>query len=118
MIARIWRAAAARDKAALYQHHFATRVVPHLEAIDGFSGASLLRREVEGGTEVLALTLWQGLDSIRAFTGPDPDKAVVDPEAQAMLTAFDATAANYEVVVDVRQNVRGAEAAPQVERST
>lgn len=102
MIARIWRAAATRDKAAAYQHHFATRVVPHLEAIDGVCGASLLRREAEGGTELLALTLWQNLDSIRAFTGPDPDKAIVDSDARAMLTAFDATAANYEVVVDVR----------------
>ncbi|MDA9432750.1 antibiotic biosynthesis monooxygenase family protein [Bradyrhizobium sp. CCBAU 51627] len=107
MIARIWRAAATRDKAALYQDHFATRVVPHLRAIDGFSGASLLRRDVEDGTELLALTLWQDLDSIRAFTGPDADKAIVAPEAQAMLTAFDATAANYEVVVDIRPNVPG-----------
>lgn len=101
MIARIWRATATRDNAATYQHHFAAMVVPHLKAINGFSGASLLRREVEGGTEVLALTLWQSLDSIRAFTGPDPDKAIVDPDARSMLTTFDTTAANYEVVVDV-----------------
>lgn len=104
MIARIWRATATRDKAATYQQHFAATVVPHLEAINGFSGASLLRREVEDGTEVLALTLWQSLDSIRAFTGPDPDKAIVDPDARSMLTTFDTTAANYEVVVDVRND--------------
>ncbi|MBR0843483.1 hypothetical protein JQ607_25070 [Bradyrhizobium liaoningense] len=101
MIARIWRAAATQDKAATYQHHFAARVVPHLKAIDGFSGASLLRREAGNGVELVALTLWRSLGSIRAFTGPDPARAVVDPEAQAMLTAFDATAANYEVVVDI-----------------
>ncbi|WP_275193658.1 antibiotic biosynthesis monooxygenase [Bradyrhizobium sp. CSA207] len=104
MIARIWRAAATRDKAAMYQHHFAIEVVPRLKAIDGFSGASLLRREVKGGIELLALTLWQSLDSIRAFAGPDPEKAIVDPDAQAMLTDFDSTAANYEVVVDIRDN--------------
>ena len=105
MIARIWRAAATRDMADLYQKHFATWVVPPLQAIDGFSGGSLLRRDVEDGIELLALTLWQDLDSIRAFTGPDPDKAIVDPAAQAMLTAFDATAANYEVVVDIRPDI-------------
>lgn len=104
MIARIWRATATRDNAATYQHHFAATVVPHLKVIDGFSGASLLRREVEGGTEVLALTLWQSLDSIRAFAGPDPDRAIVDPDARSMLTTFDTTAANYEVVVDVRND--------------
>jgi heme-degrading monooxygenase HmoA len=116
MIARIWRAAATRDKAAIYQRHFATRVVPHLQAIDGFAGASLLRRDVEDGAEVLVLTLWQGLDSIRAFTGPDPGKAIVDPDAQTMLTSFDATAANYEVVVEIRPGVGSA--ADQIERST
>lgn len=105
MIARIWRATATHDNAATYQHHFATGVVPHLQAIDGFSGASLLRREAGNGTELLALTLWRNLDSIRAFTGPDPAKAVVDPDAQAMLTTFDATAANYEVVVDIRKDL-------------
>ncbi|WGD52116.1 antibiotic biosynthesis monooxygenase [Bradyrhizobium sp. CB1650] len=104
MIARIWRATATRDKALTYQHHFATRVVPHLRAIDGFSGASLLRREIAGGSELLALTLWRSLDSIRAFAGPDPDKAIVDSDAQAMLTTFDATAGNYEIVVDIRED--------------
>jgi len=37
------------------------------------------------------------MDSIRAFAGADPAMAVVDPEAQAMLTTFDTTAHNYEV---------------------
>jgi heme-degrading monooxygenase HmoA len=76
----------------------------------------LLRRDVEDGAEVLVLTLWQGLDSIRAFTGPDPGKATVDPDAQTMLTSFDATAANYEVVVEIRPGVGSA--ADQIERST
>ncbi|MBH5369418.1 antibiotic biosynthesis monooxygenase family protein [Bradyrhizobium glycinis] len=118
MIARIWRAAATLDKAVLYEHHFATRVIPHLRGIDGFAGASLLRRDVEGGTEMLALTLWRDLDSIRTFTGPDPGKAIVDPEAQTMLMAYDIAAANYDVVMDVRQNVPSAEAASQIDRST
>jgi heme-degrading monooxygenase HmoA len=105
MIARIWRAAATRDNAALYQHHFASSVVPRLQSINGFAGASLLCREVAGATEVLALTLWRDLDSISAFTGGDLGKAVVDPDAQALLTSFDATAANYEVAVDVGPDV-------------
>lgn len=102
MIARIWRATATHAKATTYQHHFATIVVPHLKTIEGFSGASLLRREANDGIELVALTLWQSLDSILAFTGPDPDKAIVDADAQAMLAAFDTTAGNYEIVVDDR----------------
>ena len=72
-------------------------VVPHLKSIAGYEGASLLRRTVDNGVELLAVTLWESMDSIRAFAGADPAMAVVDPEAQAMLTTFDTTAHNYEV---------------------
>ncbi|HVX76552.1 MAG TPA: antibiotic biosynthesis monooxygenase [Bradyrhizobium sp.] len=104
MIARTWRATATHEKASIYQQHFANSVIPHLRTIEGFSGASLLRREIDDSVELVALTLWQSLDSIIAFTGPDPDKAIVDAEAQTMLTAFDKTAGNYEIVVDDRAN--------------
>ncbi|MBR0716616.1 antibiotic biosynthesis monooxygenase [Bradyrhizobium liaoningense] len=103
MIARIWCATATREKAASYQHHFASRVLPHLKAIDGFSGAKLLRRNTSDGIELLAMTLWQSLDSVRAFTGSDPERAIVDADAQAMLSTFDETAFNYEIVVDELQ---------------
>jgi heme-degrading monooxygenase HmoA len=97
MIARLWRATASRENAELYHRHFAAKVVPHLHAIDGYRGASLLRRETDGGVEFLAVTLWDSVDSIRAFAGRDPAVAVVDPEAQAVLTKFDRTANNYEM---------------------
>ena len=97
MIARIWHATASQENAAAYRGHFATKVVSHLNSIAGYEGASLLRREVDGHVELLAMTLWDSLDSIRAFAGSDPATAVVDPEAQQMLTTFERTAHNYEV---------------------
>jgi heme-degrading monooxygenase HmoA len=98
MIARIWRATASLAKASAYHRHFTAKVVLHLETIAGYEGASLLRREVDGGVEFLAVTRWKSVDSIRAFAGPDPAVAVVDPEAQALLTTFDKSVHNYEVV--------------------
>jgi len=97
MIARAWHATATSEQGSAYQRHFAAKVVPHLKTIAGYAGASLLRREVDGGAEFLAITLWHSLDSIRAFAGPDPEKAIVDPEARAMLTQFDPIAVNYEL---------------------
>jgi heme-degrading monooxygenase HmoA len=97
MIARIWRATATPEKAATYHRHFATKVVRHLETIAGYQGASLLRRETDDDVEFLAVTLWDSVDGIRAFAGPDPARAVVDPEAQALLTKFDLIVHNYEV---------------------
>jgi heme-degrading monooxygenase HmoA len=98
MIARIWRATATPERAATYHRHFATKVVRHLETITGYEGASLLRRDVDNDVEFLAVTLWDSVDSIRAFAGPDPASAVVDPEAQALLSEFDVTVHNYQVV--------------------
>ena len=97
MIARTWHATATREQGLAYQHHIATEVVPHLKTIAGYAGASLLRREVDGGSEFLAMTLWHSLDSVRAFAGADPEQAIVDPQARAMLTEFDPIAANYEL---------------------
>jgi heme-degrading monooxygenase HmoA len=97
MIARIWRATATRAKADTYRRHFATRVISHLATIAGYEGASLLRRELDGDVEFLAVTLWDSVDSIRSFAGADPGVAIVDPEARTFLMNFDRVVHNYEV---------------------
>ena len=98
MIARIWRGRAAREKAAGYAAHATERVFPSLLGIPGHRGALLLRREAEGGVEFLAVTLWESLAAIEAFAGADAERAVVEPEARAVLTEFDGFARHYEVV--------------------
>ena len=50
-----------------------------------------------GATEFIALTLWESRQSIEAFTGPDISKSVVEPEARAVLSAFDDFATHYDV---------------------
>ena len=97
MIARIWRGTATAAKAADYQRHFMTTVAPHLEEFDGHKGAYLLRRDAGGAVEFLAITLWESIESIKAFSGPDPETAIVDPEGRAALSQFDDFARNFEV---------------------
>jgi heme-degrading monooxygenase HmoA len=99
MIARIWRGRATDAKADDYHRHFTSDVVPNLERIAGHKGAYLLRREVEGGVEFLAVTLWDSLATIKAFSGPDPERAHIEPAGRAALSDFDEFARNYEVVV-------------------
>ncbi len=60
MIARLWRGRAAdAAKADAYVRHFTGTVSTELQAMAGHRGASLLRRDVDGGTEFIALTLWE-----------------------------------------------------------
>ena len=97
MIARTWRGHASIAKADAYVRHFTAKVVPHLEEIAGHRGAWLLRRETEGRVEFLAVTLWDSLETVKAFAGPDPEVAIIEPEGRAALTEFDEFARNYEV---------------------
>jgi len=97
MIARTWGGVAAAATADAYYRHFTSKVVPHLKDIPGFQGAHLLRREADEQVEFLAITLWDSLETIKAFSGPNPDVAIVEPEGRAALMTFDDFARHYEV---------------------
>ena len=97
MIARLWRGQATNAQADAYFRHVTGTVFPSLKDLAGHRGAWLLRRQAEGQTEFLALTLWESLDSIRAFAGDDIATAIVEPEARAVLADFDKFARHYEV---------------------
>jgi heme-degrading monooxygenase HmoA len=72
-------------------------VVPHLKSIAGYQQAYLLRRQAADQTEFLAVTFWDSIDTIKNFAGSDPEAANVDPEARAMLSAFDDFARHFTV---------------------
>ncbi len=98
MIARLWRAAAkAGESADAYCSHFATEVVPRLKAIDGQHGALLLKRPAGQQVEFIALTLWDSIETVKQFTGPDVEVAIVEPQARAVLSTFDAVVTHYEI---------------------
>jgi len=100
MIVRSWRGRATPPLAPDYEHHFRRNVLAALRGLDGFMGASLLRREDHGEVEFHVLTRWRSLNSVRAFAGADISRAVVEPEAEAALISFDKTVTHYEVVAD------------------
>lgn len=98
MIARLWCGRAAdAAKADAYVRHFTGTVTAELKGLSGHRGAWLLRREIDGRTEFIALTLWETRQSIEAFAGPDISKSVVEPEARAVLAEFDDFANHYDV---------------------
>jgi heme-degrading monooxygenase HmoA len=100
MIARMWRGQAEVSKADAYCRHFTTVVAPRLKDLPGHEGAYLLRRQTEGQVEFLALTLWDSIETIKGFAGPNPGMAMVKPEARAVLSAFDDFARHYDVAYD------------------
>jgi heme-degrading monooxygenase HmoA len=102
MIARLWRGKASNAaNAEAYARHMTGTVFPSLESLAGNRGALLLRRDVDGGSELLAVTFWESRGSIQAFTGPDIGKSVVEAKARAVLSQFDDFAVHYEVVAEL-----------------
>jgi heme-degrading monooxygenase HmoA len=98
MIAREWRAFAVPPNDAAYERHFREAVLPHLREIPGCVGAHLLRRETQSEVELIAVTYYESLEAIRAFAGDDLERAVVEPEARAVLARFDERCRHYEIV--------------------
>ena len=110
MIARVWRGWSTLQDSVAYRRHFAESVSPALEVRPGYRGAFLLLREAAGDsrTEFLVLTLWDSMDAVRAFAGPDPERAVVDEAARAALVAFEETVRHYAVVSEPGSPAGGA----------
>lgn len=104
MIARVWRGQTSAQHAEVYCRHFAESVRPALDGVSGHLGALLLSRVTQGDsrTDFLVVTFWDSMHAVRAFAGPDPDRAVVEPAARSVLTAFDVSVRHYEVVLDSR----------------
>lgn len=101
MIIREWRGRAEPSRAQAYPNHFRTVVIPELQHVAGFLGAYLTQHRSDDLIEFVVLTRWRSLDAIRAFAGPNPERAVVEPGAVAALKSFDATVRHYDVLEEV-----------------
>lgn len=99
MIARVWSAQATEAQAPAYVEHLRGQVLPALRRVDGYAGALLLERPAAGAVEVVVVTFWRSVESVRGFAGEDAEKAVVADEAAALLTRFDPRVRHYEIVV-------------------
>lgn len=100
MIERHWRGIAKPEESDNYIRHLHTKTFPHLEGLNGFIDASILRRPVGNGMEFLIVTAWDSLKSIKAFAGEDVEAANVPAEAREMMVEFEARARHYEVLME------------------
>jgi hypothetical protein len=94
----MWKARTTRSGADEYIRYATKSVFPTIRAIKGHVGEYLLRRDAGDGVELVALVLWESMDAVRRFAGTEPNTAVVEPEAKAVLTSFDKRATHYQVV--------------------
>lgn len=100
MIARIWRGRTRAAQADTYLAYLEATGLADYTRTPGNRGLRVLRR-VEGDVaEFLLITLWDSMDAVRAFAGPEPERAVYYPEDDEYLLEKDPTVSHYEVLVD------------------
>jgi heme-degrading monooxygenase HmoA len=98
MIFRVWRGQAATANADGYFRHLTETVLPGLARIRGYRGCFVLRRQAAGQIEFLVITQWESLGAIREFAGEQMETAVVQPEAQSLLSSYDDFVRHFDLV--------------------
>jgi heme-degrading monooxygenase HmoA len=99
MIARLWRGVTRQIQSDAYLEYLRKTGVRECHATPGNRGVFVLRREIDGKAEFLFLSLWESMESIHAFAGPNLGKAVYYPEDSEFLLEMEPGVAHYEVPV-------------------
>lgn len=98
MILRIWRGAVRTAQVAEYVDYIATTGLSEYLQTPGNRGAQMVTRDLgDETTEILTLSWWDDLDSIRAFAGDDLEAAKYYPEDERFLVSQDNTVPHYVV---------------------
>jgi heme-degrading monooxygenase HmoA len=97
MIARHWRGWTRPENADGYEDFLKEKLLPGLKAIEGYLGGYVLRRDGADETEFLVVNLFESLEAVIRFAGPDYPVSVFEPEAKALLSRIENFATHYEV---------------------
>jgi antibiotic biosynthesis monooxygenase (ABM) superfamily enzyme len=97
MIARHWRGWTTPQNADAYERLLQETVLAGLKQLAGYRGGYVLRRNAGNEVEFVILNLFDSLDAVKLFAGQNYTVPVFEPEARALLSRIETTAAHYEV---------------------
>lgn len=104
MIMRIWRGITPKEQADAYLEHLQQTALQALAQQPGQRGAWVLRRVQGDRCEFQLLSLWESLDSLRAFASDQPERAVYFAEDDKFLLDMEPLVRLYEVADRVEPN--------------
>jgi heme-degrading monooxygenase HmoA len=76
------------------------KVRPSLKRVDGHKGGYVFRKDAADEVEFVAVNLFDSLEAVQRFAGPDYTVPVFEPEAKRLLSRIESFAAHYEVRVN------------------
>lgn len=98
MIARTWSGRTKKEHAEAYLKVVLETGMPDICDTQGNQGALLLRRIDGEEAEFLLISLWESLESIKAFAGTEVERARYYSEDDAYLLAKPEKVVHYEVL--------------------
>lgn len=97
MIARHWRGWTKTQNAEAYERLLKSKVLPGLKKIAGYRGGYILRSDGPEECEFVVVNLFESLEAVRKFAGPEYSVPVFEPEARQLLSRIEPVAMHYEV---------------------
>ena len=97
MIIRIWHGRTAKERIEDYTNFMKERAAPDYASVKGNLGCYFLRRLDDDAAYFLLITLWESLDAVKDFAGPEPEVAKYYPEDDEFLLEKEPISHLYEV---------------------
>jgi hypothetical protein len=97
MIARHWRGWTEPRNADAYETLLKTKVLPELRQVAGYRGGYILRSDGAEEVEFVVVNLFESIEAVRLFAGPEYSTPVFEPEARLLLSRVEPIARHYEV---------------------
>ena len=97
MIARHWRGWTKAQDADAYEQLLKDTVFPGLRSINGYRGGYILRNDGPLEAEFVVINLFDSLEAVKKFAGPDYGTPVFEPEAAKLLCRIEPVAMHYQV---------------------
>ena len=100
MIARIWHGWTKPEDAKTYEEMLRGEIFPSIAArkIEGYRGTELFVRENGDEAEFVTLLRFDSMDAVTKFAGPEANKPVIFPKAEALITRME-QARHYRVAI-------------------
>lgn len=99
MIARTWHGAVAQAQGDEYYEYLLRTGIPDYKQTEGNLAVYVFRRNEEGLTHFLLLTLWSSWEAIKAFAGDDPERAHYYEEDKQYLVELETYVKHYDVLM-------------------
>jgi heme-degrading monooxygenase HmoA len=113
MIARQWHGRVPAERADAYYEYLLRTGLPDYRWTPGNHGVYVFRRQEGGVAHFLLTTLWDSLESIRAFAGDDIGRARYYPEDTDYLLELEPTVTHFQVLsTPAGDRLGGGEGAP------